>query len=70
MDKYAEIYYGKDELLEMSRKLAEWYNRFDNDALAIDSLRAEDIMNKARFGKNSLPRQINNATLQREVHNG
>jgi Cdc6-like AAA superfamily ATPase len=70
MDKYAEVYYGKDELLEMSRRLAEWYNRFDNDAHAIDGTRAEDIISKARFGKNSLPRQVNNATLQGEAHNG
>jgi hypothetical protein len=70
MDKYAEASYGSAELIEMSSKLAAFCKRFGSDAKAIDETDAEDIISKARYGVNSLPRQVNNATIRWEAQNG
>lgn len=64
MDKLAEHGYTKDTALDMSRRLAALINRYDNDAHAINEEKADEIFTKVRYGTVSLPRQINQATLQ------
>lgn len=63
MDKLAEQSYTRETALEMSLRLADLVNRYDNGAYAIDDRKADEIFAKVRYGTVSLPRQVNNATL-------
>lgn len=69
MDKLAEQSYTQETALDMSRRLASLVNRYENDAHAIDERKASEIFAKIRYGKVSLPRQVNQATL-RPFENG
>jgi len=51
--------------VEMSVRLASVINRLDEGARPINLSTAEELHARARFGKVSLPRQVNRTTVEK-----
>ncbi|MDD2296211.1 MAG: DUF2791 family P-loop domain-containing protein [Sphaerochaetaceae bacterium] len=64
LDAVALQLYTPEMILEMSRKLANVVNAIDVKAMTIDESKALEIITLARMGGISIPRLVNQATLQ------
>lgn len=64
LDAVALQLYTPEMILEMSRKLANVVNAIDVKAITIDESKALEIITLARMGGISIPRLVNQATLQ------
>lgn len=64
LDAVALQLYTPEMILEMSRKLANVVNAIDVKAITIDEAKALEIITLARMGGISIPRLVNQATLQ------
>lgn len=64
MDRLIDEVYTPEVILEMSNRLAQVVNSFDQGATPINLSTAEELHAKSRFGKVSLPRRVALTTLQ------
>mgnify|MGYP000868608320 FL=1 len=67
LDRLIDEVYTPETIVEMSARLASVINRLDSGARPITLSTAEELHARARFGKVSLPRQVNLATVQEGV---
>lgn len=67
LDALIDEVYTPEKLVEMSARLTAVINRLDEGARPINLSTAEELYARARFGKVSLPRQVNRATVQEGV---
>ncbi len=65
LDRWAKQAYGPELIAEMSEKLAEALNRYDDSARPIGAEEAVALFDRAGFGMVALPRQVNAATVGR-----
>ena len=66
LDRLIDEVYTPESIREMSTRLAQVINRFDEGATPISLSIAEELHAKSRFGKVSLPRRVILTTLQQE----
>ena len=64
LDSIASQLYTPQMLVEMSQKLVKVVNSIDIDAMTIDNAKACEIVKLAKLGGISIPRLVNQATLQ------
>lgn len=64
LDRLIDEVYIPEKLVEMSTRLASVINHPDEGARPISLSIAEELHARARFGKVSLPRQVNRATIE------
>lgn len=64
LDRLIEEVYTPEIMVEMSARLASVINRLDEGARPITLSTAEELHARARFGKVSLPRQVNRTTVR------
>ncbi len=67
LDRLIDEVYTPETIVEMSARLASVINRLDSGARPITLSTAEELHARARFGKVSLPRQVNLTTVQEGV---
>jgi len=65
LDRLIDEVYTPESLVEMSVRLASVINRLDEGARPINLSTAEELHARARFGKVSLPRQVNRTTVEK-----
>ena len=65
LDRLIDEVYTPESLVEMSVRLASVINRLDEGAHPINLSTAEELHARARFGKVSLPRQVNRTTVEK-----
>jgi len=66
LDRLIDEVYTPESIREISTRLAQVINRFDEGATPISLSIAEELHAKSRFGKVSLPRRVILTTLQQE----
>lgn len=64
LDALARIVYTKEALMEISSRLADVMNRVNHEAVPISGETAEEILLNTAFAKESLPRQVGQATIK------
>lgn len=64
LDRLIDEVYTPEVILEMSRRLAQVINTYDQGASPLSLSTAEELYAKSRFGKVSLPRRVALTTLQ------
>lgn len=64
LDRLIDEVYTPEIMVEMSARLASVINRLDEGARPITLSTAEELHARARFGKVSLPRQVNRTTVR------
>lgn len=64
LDRLIDEVYTPEIMVEMSTRLASVINRLDEGARPITLSTAEELHARARFGKVSLPRQVNRTTVR------
>jgi hypothetical protein len=64
LDRLIDEVYTPEIIMEMSTRLASVINRLAEGARPITLSTAEELHARARFGKVSLPRQVNRTTIQ------
>ncbi len=64
LDRLIDEVYTPEIMVEMSARLASVINRLDQGAQPITLNTAEELHARARFGRMSLPRQVNRATVR------
>ena len=64
LDRLIDEVYTPEIMVEMSARLASVINRLDEGARPITLSTAEELHARARFGRMSLPRQVNRTTVR------
>ena len=64
LDRLIDEVYTPESIMDMSSRLAQLFNRLDEEASPISMSTAEELYAKARFGTVSLPRKVILTTLQ------
>ncbi|MFZ3102695.1 MAG: BREX system ATP-binding domain-containing protein [Desulfitobacteriaceae bacterium] len=66
LDRLIDEVYTPENIMKMSKRLAQVINRLEEGAIPISLSTAEELHAKSRFGKVSLPRRVVLTTLQEE----
>ena len=66
MDRYGDEHYAEEQILEMSRKLANTLERDGINAEAINREKAAQLKTRAVFGKMGIPYLVNRMTVEGE----
>ena len=70
MDRFGEVFYTPDALMEMSRRLAEIASEAGVSVHRLTTDEAQTLIERAAFGQLGLPYMMNRITLEGEKENG